>query len=348
MSRTSTSTTNKNYSVNTDTTQGRAEHTAVLRRTQIQMQLMDHPVWFIISHYHILSFIRWRVVTHVFIYYTFYTQYFAFLFSLECAHLVHTQNVIIHTFFHSFFFTHLNLSQSISTFVLFICISFSSCFVPRSHVKNDLHNSMSNICMIPFVELQTFLKVSIVQSSLSWKILVSFFDGGGGGVRPQTYKPTSNEVRRFQESWDVRLLCDTGEPWENRLFPSNLPVPVPAVDRWIMLPLDINNRKNPSNHFLHQLILCRVGEAWSISLCTLGERKVWHVNSLSQVEHIHTYRQFKVTHHHKSDRQMLGSNLGCAHLKYDYRVMLWVNCKLVPCYNVFMWYIDWAIIMQYT
>lgn len=51
---------------------------------------------------------------------------------------------------------------------------------------------------------------------------------------------------QVQASRDVRLLCDGTELWENRLFPFNLLVPVPVVDRWVMLPLDTNNSKRPS------------------------------------------------------------------------------------------------------
>lgn len=54
-----------------------------------------------------------------------------------------------------FLYSYLNLSEFISTFVLFICIFFFlSFFFLSPTVMNDLNNSASNICMSSFVELQ--------------------------------------------------------------------------------------------------------------------------------------------------------------------------------------------------
>lgn len=76
---------------------------------------------------------------------------------------------------------------------------------------------------------------------------------------------------QVQASWDARLLRDVWELWRNRLFPSNLPVTVPVVDRWVMPPLHTNNSKHPSIQFLYVLTLCRVTEGWSMSQHTLWE-----------------------------------------------------------------------------
>lgn len=151
------------------------------------------------------------------------------------------------------------------------------------------------ICIIPQAAFACFLllkckhllKVRVAQSTSYWKnttVGIWFL------LRVEVFDPSlinKHQMRsgRSSRAGDVRLLCDIGGLWENRLFSSNLPVSVPVVDRWIMLSVNTNNRKNPSIHFPHPLILCRVTEAWSVSKCTLGHRLTWQVDSVSQDEH---------------------------------------------------------------
>lgn len=149
---------------------------------------------------------------------------------------------------------------------------FSSCFVPSCRV------CARRICMITFVDLKTFHWNYIsfkVPCPEKYKSSILIEEEEERILQPQSDNQTSNEMWQVQVSWDVRLLCDVWECWENRLFPCNLLVSVPVLDRWVMLPLDKNNSKHPSIHFLYPAYPVRGhGGGWSLSQRTLGERQV--------------------------------------------------------------------------
>lgn len=154
---------------------------------------------------------------------------------------------------------------------------------PGLAVVNDLYNSASSICMIPFILLQTFVEL--------FKASYVLIEEEEEVSDPQSDKQTSNEMWQVQASWDARLLRDVRELWRrNRPFSSNLPVPVPVVDRWVMPPLHTNNSKHPSIQFLYVLTLCRVTEGWSMSQHTLCERQVSTLTGRPCItRHVHTW-----------------------------------------------------------
>lgn len=106
-----------------------------------------------------------------------------------------------------FLYLYLNLFQSISTSVLFIWISsFLFALFPGLSLTNDLHNSASSICMIPLVELQTFVETLYCSKKACLEKHKPCFNdgGGGGGVLPWSEKTNIK--------WDVagsgRLRCE--------------------------------------------------------------------------------------------------------------------------------------------